>query len=131
MGLRMTSPTRRENSTVLQFKKRIPLDLVGALRGRRLVLSFPSTKEEDAKVVRATAGDVVKFSLGTRDPQVARMRAGLAAAQLHKIFEATRAGPAELSHKDIVALSGYVYRLFIDSLLTTQVGPMSGLLLKR
>ena len=56
----------------------------------------------------------MKFSLRTRDSSVAKARHGIALAHLEKQWSAIRNGPQPLSHRQIIALSGEVYRLFAN-----------------
>ncbi|MCJ2044610.1 integrase [Methylobacterium sp. J-078] len=71
-------------------------------------------KGEPAISVAATAGTFLKLSLRTRDPDVAKFRAAVAGAQVEKTFEAWREGAKPISHKQVVALSGEVYRLYVE-----------------
>lgn len=110
----MPRPTRRPKSTFHIFRARVPADVMEAARGRTLAFPFPAEAGEREHVVFATAGDEVKFSLRTRDPSVAKSRHGIALAHLEKQWSAIRSGPKALSHRQIIALSGEVYRLFVD-----------------
>ncbi|MGH1591032.1 hypothetical protein ACRBEV_25025 [Methylobacterium phyllosphaerae] len=74
----------------------IDLPAVGNLRAQRLTV---------------TVGDDVKFSLRTRDGEVATVLRLHALAVVEKRWQAVRDGPATLSHKQLVALAGEVYRL--------------------
>lgn len=114
MALPMPRPTRRPNSSFHVFRARVPSDVKDAARGRMLAFPFPAEAGESEHVAFATAGDEVKFSLRTRDPAVAKSRHGMALAHLEKQWSAIRSGPQPLSHRQIIALSGEVYRLFVD-----------------
>jgi hypothetical protein len=113
LSLRTTRPTRRDASSILQFCKRVPTDILGRARGQPIVLRLPGLKHEGEIIVSGTIGDVVKFSLKTRDPEVAKARTAWALTQIDASFDVLRAGPIPLSHKQIVALSGEVYRFYI------------------
>ena len=112
MSLHMTYVSRRNDSSHLQFRMRLPKRASGA-RGQRVVISFPNNGGEDPFTVEVTLGDEVKFSLRTADPVTARARDADARAQLEKYFAAAEAPPTSLSHKQRVALSGIVYRLYV------------------
>lgn len=112
MLLRMPSPSRRSETSVLWFRKRVPTDILTRARGYPVVISFPAVGSEPSHVVTATIGREVNFSLRTRSPSVAKARTGLAEAHLQKLWEALRNGPRPLTHRQRVALSGEVYNLF-------------------
>jgi integrase len=52
----------------------------------------------------------IRVSLRTRDPQEARARQAVVMAYLENIWRAVREGPRRLSHKEVLALAGEVYR---------------------
>jgi integrase len=116
MVLHMTRPTRRPRSSFLQFRKRVPTDIQRVANGRPVAMSFPAgAAGEAATVVRAALRGQVKFSLQTRDPATAKERTGLATAHLERLYAAIRSGPRSLSHKEVVALAGLVYKGFATS----------------
>lgn len=106
-------PCRRDESGYLQFRKRLPSDIAKAANGKRVAFTFPSGDGYPDVVAMATLRDHVKFSLRTRDPEIAKQRHGLATAQLQRICEGIRNGPRSLTHKQRLALAGLVYRDFI------------------
>jgi integrase len=113
MVLHMTRPTRRPRSSFLQFRTRVPTDIQRIASGRPIAVSFPAgAAGEAAVVVRGTLRGQVKFSLQTRDPATAKERTGLATAHLERLYAAIRSGPQPLSHREIVALAGLVYKGF-------------------
>ncbi|HEX6957772.1 MAG TPA: DUF6538 domain-containing protein [Ferrovibrio sp.] len=117
MVLRMTRPAKRPDSTFLIFRKRVPADLQQKARGRTVTFQFPEAGEANPAVaVTVTMGDFVKVSLRTREPSVAKARAGMAEAHLQQVWEAIRSGPKRLTQKQIVALSGEIYRAFAETL---------------
>jgi len=110
MVLHMTRPTRRPNSSHLQFRKRVPADIQKAAYGRLVSVTFPAEGPGGpAIVVQATLREHIKFSLRTRDPATAKARTGIASAQLERLYSAIRNGPRSLDHKEIVALAGLAY----------------------
>jgi integrase len=115
MVLHMTRPTRRPDSSILQFRKRVPADIQKAAYGRTAVVSFPvGSTGEPAVTVNATLRGQAKFSLHTRDPATAKERTGIATAQLERLYSAIRNGPRPLTHKEVVALAGLIYRGFAE-----------------
>lgn len=56
----------------------------------------------------------MRFSLSTADPVVANERSAIANAYLRRLFQELRRGPQTLSQKQVVALSGDVYRLVVE-----------------
>lgn len=114
MALRMPRPVRRPDTSFLTFRARVPSDVIDAARGHTIALSFPAEGGEPEHVALVTPGNEVKFSLRTRDPAIAKSRHGIALAELEKRWNALRSGPQPLSHRQIIALSGEVYRLFVE-----------------
>ena len=114
MVLRMAKHARRSDSSQHQFRQRVPTDVLERVRGQLLVFDLPAVGAVPAQRVPVTIGDEVKFSLRTRDGDSATVLRLHALAVTEKRWQAARTGPAALSHKQIVALAGEVYRLFID-----------------
>ena len=99
MVLHMTRPTRRPDSSILQFRKRVPADIQKAAYGRSAVVQFPAGGAgEPAVTVKATLRREVKFSLYTRDPATAKERTGIATAQIERLYSAIRNGRRPLTH---------------------------------
>ena len=103
MALSMTRPTKRADSSSFQFKQRT-LQRLKARKGERLTFRFPDG-ERDQIEITARIGDVIKFSLLTRDPQVAKLRCALASEQLERLAQGIAAGPRRLTQRQIVALA--------------------------
>ncbi|WP_149574976.1 DUF6538 domain-containing protein [Xanthobacter oligotrophicus] len=114
MALRMPRPVRRPDTSFLSFRARVPADIVDAVKGLTIALAFPAEAGEPEHVALVRPGREVKFSLRTRNPAVAKSRHGIALAQLETRWNAIRSGPRPLSHRQIIALSGEVYRLFVE-----------------
>ena len=114
MVLRMAKHAKRDDSSQLQFRQRIPTDVLERVRGQLLVIDLPAVSNVPAQRVPATIGNEVKFSLRTRDGDSARVLRLHALAILEKRWQAAHVGPATLSHKQLVALAGEVCQLFID-----------------
>ena len=85
----MPNPTKSANG-VYYLRMRIPRDL--------LVTGGPSH---------------VKRSLGTKDPQQAKLRFNEEETRLRREWEAQRHGPQPIPHEQIVALAGVIYREFM------------------
>jgi hypothetical protein len=107
----MTRPTRRADSSLLQFRKRVPADIQKAAYGRSAVVSFPAGGAgEPAVVVQATLRQHV-FPTDAR-PGHCEETHGLATAQLERLYSAIRNGPRALTHKEVVAIAGLLYEGF-------------------
>ena len=107
MALAMPRPIALK-SGLYHLNVRLPADLAEKLEGRRLALPL------NGKVKMIMATDKVAFSLGTRDPAVAKARFAEAYAALSRQFESARAGPRPLTHKEAVALAGETYRARVE-----------------
>ncbi len=105
--IRMASPMRRTGSTVIQFRKRIPKDVLDKAVG--VTLAVPIGDEVSHIVVSAAAVEIT-FSLRTRDPREAKERLTVASAYLDGVWKALREGPKRLTQKQISALAGEAYR---------------------
>lgn len=106
----MPRPVRRPNSSLHQFRRRVPEDVLARARGRAVVIPFPTAGSEAGFEALATIGREINFSLRTRDPAIAKARNGIAVGHLEALWGAIRKGPQPLTHKQIIALSGEVYR---------------------
>ena len=112
MSLRMPSPMKRPQSSMFLFRRRIPSDVLSKARGR--TIRIPVGDRVIEKRVGAKAAEV-GFSLGTRDPAEAKAREAAALAHLDKAWDALRNGPKRLTKREAVALSGEIYRDWIES----------------
>ena len=114
MAWAMARPANRSDSRRAQFVKRLPVDVVGRLRGVPFAIEFPATHSTPARSVVATIGrDSVRFSLGTTAQATVQARQALALVHVERLIGAARTGPRALTHKEAVALSGEVYRRFV------------------
>jgi integrase len=103
----------RARSSVPQFRVRVPAKVVNQLRGKRVLLSLSNPNDHPCiKVIRI--GSDVAFSLDTDDELIAEARQSAALDHFRRLFELTEAPPVNLSHKDLVALSGGAYRLYTE-----------------
>lgn len=108
MRLRLVAPTKRKDSTNLQFEQRIPADLKERLVGMTLELPrggdiVPITITEKTRSIR--------YSLRATDTGEAKRRQAEAIAYLEGVYANLRANaPIFLTHKQCVALSGELYR---------------------
>lgn len=64
--------------------------------------------------VTTTISNVVSFSLRTNDEKLTQRRERAAREALQNIFDAAEQGPQRLDHRQLVALSGDVYRLYVE-----------------
>ncbi len=106
---------RRIGSAPYQFLMRVPLKLLPSLRGRIILISLPPSGEEGPALVSTKIGTFAKFSLRTRNPEIAKARESLARFELQRLFNAAGRGPTTFSQRQMVGLAGIVYRLFADT----------------
>ena len=120
MPLKMASPMKRQGSSFHQFRKRIPSDVIGKVDG--INLQIPVGESFVPKTLSVKA-DTIVISLQTRDPAEAKRRHTAVAAYLDSIWDGIRSGPVRLNHKQVVALSGEVYRDLITTFGDDPVSP--------
>lgn len=113
MLYRLVRPVKRPGSSVPQFVKRIPSDVLPLARGRSFHFNIASGV---TKLVRVSASaDMVRFSLGTHDPAEAKARLGRATAAFEEICKALRAkAPVNLTYAQATALGGRLYRAWAE-----------------
>lgn len=104
---------KRSNSTVPQFRCRVPTRLVAQLRGKKILLHL-SRRSGPACIKIVTIGTDVAFSLETTDEAIAAARHADALDHLQRLFELSAAPPLTLTHREMVALSGETYRLYVE-----------------
>lgn len=110
MGLAKTYVATRKGSAKLQFRMRVPAAAT-SLRGQsRLIL----IDDAPPLAINATFSNVVTFSLRTKNEDVAKRRDMAARRQLESIFTAASSPPAKVSFRQLVAMSGQVYRASIE-----------------
>jgi hypothetical protein len=114
MTIKMPSPSRRDDSTCIQCRMKVPVDVRDKAKGKTIFVPLPAIGGEDAVTVTTRIGEHVKLSLRTRDPQAAKARHGAALAHVNRLFAGMRCGPRALTLREIVALSGECYRLYLD-----------------
>ncbi|HEY8383847.1 MAG TPA: DUF6538 domain-containing protein [Microvirga sp.] len=110
----MTYVNKRPDSSLCQFRMRVPRDVLALVKGRHVPILFPAFRADPALAVTAKIGSEVKFSLQTRDETVACARDRIARAHLDRVFDAARSTRQHLTHKQLVALSGEVYRNYVQ-----------------
>jgi hypothetical protein len=103
MLLRLPRPAKRSDSSVQQFKQRIPADVRPVAVGRVLSVRLGS----DTTHITITPGmAMVRFSLKTRDPSEAKVRHGQAASAVEQLYATLRnSRPVTLSHKQATVLA--------------------------
>jgi len=106
MLLRMTSPIRRDGSSVTYLRQRIPADLVAKAKG--MALRVPVGDE--TATLRVGSAGTIKVSLRTRDPRQAKERQAKVLAYLDDVWRSLREGPRRLTNREVVALAGDWYR---------------------
>ena len=103
MALRMPSPSLHPNG-VFYLCVRVPSDLVAKLRRTRVTLPV------GGRSTAVAVGERVFLSLKTKDRAAAKARFVEAYGALTRHWEAVRAGPKPLPHRQLVALAGETYR---------------------
>ena len=106
MVLRMTSPMRRNGSSIHYLRKRLPADLIAKMRGTELRIPVG----DEVAVVRVGTTGTIKVSLRTHDPGEAKQRQAKALAHLDDVWRSVREGPCRLTNRRVVALAGEWYR---------------------
>ncbi|MEG9503169.1 MAG: site-specific integrase [Methylorubrum extorquens] len=113
MILTMKRHASRADSTVPQFKRRVPLDVADRVKGRLVTFALPAVGPEPEQVVTLKLGEFAKASLRTKNLDTAKVRALALASHLEQVFEAVRRGPAEVSQRQLDAMAGDVYHALI------------------
>lgn len=114
MGLRLAGVTRRRESSVEQFRMRLPKSAV-RLHGKTMLLTFAPVGDSDPVVFKITIGHNIRCSLRTTDRQVAMRRGAELRAQLERYFAAAGSQPVPLTQHQRVGLAGIVYRTFWEA----------------
>lgn len=105
MVLHMPCPTKRKGSDNWYFRRTIPADV------QRLLAKLPASRRP-----RNWYRTHIAISLGTADRALAKAKCPEVAAAVERHMQAFRGGPKPLTLKQIVALSGEVYKAFADGL---------------
>ncbi|WP_417811952.1 DUF6538 domain-containing protein [Thalassospira alkalitolerans] len=113
MLFRLVRPMRRKDTSFPHFVQRIPADILPKISGTKL--SIPVGDEIVARTVTSKAR-VVKVSLGTRDPNDAKIRQAQIAGYLEGVWKSVRKGPQKLTLKQAVSLAGEVYKAWVSVL---------------
>jgi integrase len=114
MHFRLSTPVNRKGTRNHQLVKRLPLELRERMVGMRL--DIPIGDEPVKTVTISPSMQAVRVSLGTADPAEVKLRQGEALGYLERVFAAVRTGaPVSLSHRQVVALSGRLYRSWASS----------------
>ncbi len=103
---------RRKGSSFIQFRKRIPKDVLSKARGAALAIPVAG------EIIHSTIGTnaiEITVSLRTRDPRESKERQTIVDAYLNGIWQALRDGPKRLTHKQVQALAGEAYRALVAS----------------
>ncbi|KQP41633.1 hypothetical protein ASF34_07645 [Methylobacterium sp. Leaf106] len=103
----------RADSGHIQFKLRVPADVVQLVRGRIVTVELPGSAADPACFVSFRLGEFAKVSLRTRDAATADVRRLAIIATLSKLYSAVRTGPVPLSQRQVTALAGECYRHLI------------------
>lgn len=104
MVLAMIRPYKHPKTGVYWLRDRAPSDVKSTARGRVVFV------EIDGLTYQHRIGAELKVSLRTKDPAEARVRSNLVETQFNAIWESFRHAPRKLTHKEVQALAGEVYR---------------------
>ncbi|MCR9276177.1 MULTISPECIES: DUF6538 domain-containing protein [Mameliella] len=107
MGIVMAKPVKRGDTYYLRVS--VPRDVAEAAKGTKVAVPVG----DDVSTV--TIGAWAKTSLRTKDRDEAKRRFTLALAAVEQHWQALRAGPLSLTHKEALALAGEVREAFIDA----------------
>jgi hypothetical protein len=105
MVLRMACPTKRHGSDNWYFRRQIPADV-------RAILEEVPKSQRPTNWYRTH----ISISLKTSDRATANALCPEVASRVESQISALREGPRALSHKQVVALSGELYRGFAEGL---------------
>lgn len=109
MILTMKRHAARADSSVPQFKRRVPLDVVQRVRGRIVTFALPAVGREPEQVISLKLGEFAKTSLRTKNLETAKVRAIALASHLETLWESVRQGPAPLSQRQLDGLAREAY----------------------
>ena len=113
MILTMKRHAARADSSVPQFKRRVPLDVAQRVRGRIVTFALPAVGREPEQVVSLKLGEFAKTSLRTKNLETAKVRAIALASHLETLWESVRQGPAPLSQRQLDGLAREAYMALI------------------
>ncbi|MBN9006203.1 MAG: hypothetical protein J0H40_12400 [Rhizobiales bacterium] len=82
---------------------------------RRVLIQLPEFMGGQPFITTVTIGAEIKFSLRTREDDVAEFRRSVALAELNKVFAAIRAGPRSLTHKQLLGLARAIHELYVEA----------------
>jgi integrase len=112
MLFRVVRPMKRDGSRIPIFVQRIPVDVMSRAVGTRLAIPLG---DGFTFVTVSPRAQSVRFSLRTADPSQVKSRQAIAAAYLEDVWTALREdAPAKLSHRQVTALAGDLYRVWAD-----------------
>lgn len=119
MLYRLVRPMKRKGSSNLQFIKRIPADLRERMTGMKIAIPIG---DDFVSVSISKKAQSIRFSLRTRDPVEVKERQASAAAYLEKLYGSLRDNsPVSLTHRNAVALSGFLYEAWAKDLKPSNV----------
>ena len=107
MGIAMPKPVLIGSTYYLRVG--VPRDIAKAAKGRKVTLPIGD------QFCFVTVGATIKASLKTKDVAEAKQRHIKAMAAVEEFWQALRAGPKPLTHKQILGLAGEVYNVFVTA----------------
>lgn len=115
MSLRMTSATKRRDSEKEQYQRRVPADVLERARGRVYPITLPRVGSAAEEVVDVRIRPSISFSLRVTGQVAGKIRTAAVNAQIDALFSGVRAGPIDLTHRQVIAYAGEVYHLLFDA----------------
>jgi hypothetical protein len=110
MVLSMPSPFKHPKTGVYWFRQRTPKDVLPKAKGQKCSVEVNGT------IHHLTIGGELKVSLGTKDVREAKARAKDVQTQFDIIWGQFRVDALSLSHKQVHALAGEIYRTFMAAI---------------
>lgn len=114
MAIKTRNATSGRDPRLPETQKRVPTDVVGRAEGERYPIILPAVGSYPEVRLEVTIRSKIKFSLRAREPAAIKLRRKSVELQFEQIFAHIRSGSADLTHRQTVALSGEVYRLYVE-----------------
>jgi hypothetical protein len=114
MAYRMAYIAHRADSSVLGFRLRTPSANLGLI-GQKVLIQFPEFMGGRPLTVVTTIGREIKFSLKTKNEEIAVFRRSIASAELEKVFATAVKAPQSLNHMQLLGLARNIHVLYVDA----------------
>ena len=108
MGLRMASAWKHPATGTYYLRERVPADLVNRVKGRKVAVPV------DGQPRQVILGELIKLSLGTKEPKIAKALHRDTAAAVEELWQRFRqedaTGPLRRTAQQVGRLVGQYYR---------------------